>query len=251
MVKMVKKCIHFVYCLYAVSVFLILMIVLLPFIALASLLGRIMGGNLIYYFLRFWAATWFPLIGIFQKRIFLEKKVWNGPVVYVANHGCFLDAALLVNALRGNYRPLGKADMARIPIFGFIYRSAVVLVDRSSPANRIQSVRHLNSLIRRGISVAIFPEGGFNEKEGQVKEFFDGAFKIALDNQVPIQPVIFLDNTKRMLPKGIFTLNPGISRVLFLNRIHPDGFQRKDLSLLKNHVFQEMKMTILQFQTGD
>ncbi|MHB1922677.1 MAG: lysophospholipid acyltransferase family protein [Chitinophagaceae bacterium] len=249
MLKSIKKSIHILYCIYAMTVFLFWMIILFPFIVLASLLKKPHDGNVIFYFLRFWAAVWFPMVGIIQKRIYQESKIIKGPVVYVANHGCFLDAALLVNALRGNYRPLGKADLGRIPIFGFIYKSAVVLVDRSSHAHRTRSVRHLNFLLRQGISVAIFPEGTFNETPGVMKGFYDGAFKIALENQVAIQPLVFLDHTKRMHPSGIFTLNPGISRVVFLKRIYPDGYHSQNLSLLKNLVHQEMGNAILQYQT--
>ncbi|MGR9861211.1 1-acyl-sn-glycerol-3-phosphate acyltransferase, partial [Escherichia coli] len=76
--------------------------------------------------------------------------------------------------------------MVKIPIFGWIYRAAVILVDRSNTQARAKSVRALKAAIKKNISIIIIPEGTFNETKKPLKSFFDGAFRIAVESQTPI-----------------------------------------------------------------
>lgn len=103
-----------------------------------------------------WADTWFPLIFIRVKRIFKSPHDKTKPYIFVTNHLSFLDSAVLVTAFRQPIRPLGKVEMSKVPLFGFIYKNAIVTVDRSSPADRSKSLRILKSIIRKGISVLVF-----------------------------------------------------------------------------------------------
>ena len=80
--------------------------------------------------------------------------------------------------------------MSKVPVFGFIYRNAIVTVDRSSTGNRAKSVRILKSIIKKGISVLVFPEGTFNMTNQPLKEFYDGAFRVAIETQTPVKPVL-------------------------------------------------------------
>ena len=82
-------------------------------------------------------------------------------------------------------RPLGKKELLNIPVFGWILRSVAVLVDRSNPESRRKSVERLNKIFKRGISVIIFPEGTTNKTDKPLTPFYDGAFRIAIENQGP------------------------------------------------------------------
>ena len=106
---------------------------------------------------------------------------------------------MIMKAIRKqHFRILGKSEMAKIPVFGFFYRNAVVMVDRSSAEKRARSVKILKSVIRKGISVVIAPEGTFNFTTKPLKEFYDGAFRIAIETQTPIKPILFLDCNDRL-----------------------------------------------------
>jgi 1-acyl-sn-glycerol-3-phosphate acyltransferase len=131
--------------------------------------------------------------------------------------------------------------MAKIPVFGFIYRKAIVTVDRSSPENRAKSVLVLKSVLRRGISILVFPEGTFNLTHDPLKEFYDGAFRIAIESNTAIKPVLFLDGYNRMPYEHIFSLNPGVSRSVFLEEISTDGLTHADVPTLREKVYQLME----------
>ena len=173
--------------------------------------------------------------------IYTGGKPGNTQYVYVANHISYLDAAIIVKAFRKPVRPLGKSDMARVPVFGFIYRSVIVTVDRSNALNRAKSVRRLKAVLRKGISIFFFPEGTFNMTGQPLKKFYDGAFRIAIETKTPIKPILFIDSFKRMHYRHLFTLNPGINRVIHLPEIPVAGYELADLDQLKEHVYGKME----------
>lgn len=195
-----------------------------------------------------WADIWFTLIGIFSKTIHEAKSTEIRPCVFVANHISYLDIPMIVKVIREPVRPLGKYEMSKIPLFGFLYRNAAVMVDRSSAKNRARSVRTLKQFIRFGVSIFIFPEGTFNETETPLKSFYDGAFRIAIETQTPIQPLIFPDTVKRMHYRSVFSFTPGICRAIFLEPIEVAGMTHHDLHKLKDLVHEKMEEAVVKYR---
>lgn len=236
------KAFHWVYCIYAMVLFISIMLLIFPFEIISSFFGRIKGGNMIFRLCQLWADIWFFLIFIWIKRIYESPHNKKKPYIFVSNHISNLDAAILPKAYRQPLRPLGKVEMGKVPVFGFIYRNAIVTVDRSSAADRIKSVRILKSIINKGISVLVFPEGTFNMTHKPLKEFYDGAFRIAIETQTPVKPVLFLDSYSRLKYHHIFTLNPGRCRIVYLDEIPVDGLRVADTAMLKEkvqHIMEE------------
>ena len=98
-----------------------------------------------------------------------------------------MDVPVLMKSIRKqHFRVLGKAELARIPVFGYIYKKAVVLVERENAAHRAKSVVQLKSVLANGISVVLSPEGTFNMTNKALKNFYDGAFRIAIETQTQI-----------------------------------------------------------------
>ncbi len=244
--KILLKPFQLLYCLYAFALFIGIMLLIFPLAIIASFFGKIKGGNTIIRLCMLWADLWFPLIFIFHKKIHRSPFDRTKPYIFVSNHASYLDAAILVKAFRQPFRPLGKVEMARIPIFGFIYRNAIVTVDRTDSVKRAGSVRILKSILKRGISIMVFPEGTFNMTDKPLKTFFDGAFRIAIETQTPIKPVLFLDAKKRMHSNSVFTLNPGPSRLLYLEEVPVDGLTLKDVNALKERVHLLMEQALIQ-----
>jgi 1-acyl-sn-glycerol-3-phosphate acyltransferase len=238
-----------VYSLYAMVVFVI-MLLIFPFAVLASFFGRIKGGNMILALCRLWGDLWFPLIGIFHKRIYEAPHDKTRPYIFVSNHISYLDSAVLVKAYRQTLRPLGKVEMAKVPVFGFIYKNAIVTVDRSNAQNRAASLRILRSLLSKGISVLVFPEGTFNTTHRPLKDFYDGAFRLAIEMQTPVKPVLFLDTYNRMPYTGLFTMNPGRCRVLYMAEIPVAGLVQADLPALKQHVYALMEQKLIEYKAA-
>jgi 1-acyl-sn-glycerol-3-phosphate acyltransferase len=241
------KIIKAIYSIYACITFVAIMLLIFPFVLLATLFGRIKGGNMVYRLCGYWADIWFFLIGIWQKKIFEAPHDKSKPYIFVSNHISYIDAAILPKAIRQPTRPLGKIEMSKVPIFGLIYRNAIVTVDRSSATNRANSVRILKSVLSKGISVMVFPEGTFNMTDEPLKDFYDGAYRIAIETQTPIKPVLFLDAYRRMPYESLLAMTPGISRILYVEEIPVNGYTLNDIAKLKAEVYTVMKKKLLEY----
>jgi 1-acyl-sn-glycerol-3-phosphate acyltransferase len=226
------------------------MLLVIPPVVVASFFGRVRGGNFIYRICTVWADVWFFLIGVRHTNFYEHPHDKNKQYIFVANHISYFDAPIIVKTLRQKVRVLGKAEVGKVPLFGFIYRNTVVTVDRSSAAHRANSVRILKSVIRKGISIFIFPEGTFNETGQPMKELYDGAFRIAIETQTPIKPLLFLDAWHRMHYSSVFSLNPGRSRTVFLKEIPVAGLTSKDVEVLKQHVREIMEQKLREYKAG-
>lgn len=227
------------------------MLLVFPVAVIASFWGKITGGNVIYNVCRYWADAWFFLIGIRHKNIFESPLAAGKPYIFVANHISYLDIPVIFKCIRRRpIRVLGKSEMKQIPIFGFIYRSAAVMVNRSSAAERSKSVRVLKSVLHKGISIFIYPEGTFNETHQPLKDFYDGAFRIAIETQTPIRPILFLDTYDRMHYRSVFSLKPGKSRSVFLDEISVQGFSMRDVPALKKTVYDQMQEKLIQYRAS-
>jgi 1-acyl-sn-glycerol-3-phosphate acyltransferase len=238
------------YVVYAFTLFVLLMLLVFIWSLFASLFGRIKGGNLVYKGCTAWADIWFFLIFIHHRNIYLQKPRKEQSYIFVANHISYLDAAILPKIFRMPVRPLGKVEMTKIPIFGTIYKNAIVTVDRSNPGNRAKSVQVLKSILRKGISVLVFPEGTFNETGKALKDFYDGAFRIAIETGTPVKPVLILDMYDRMQTQSVFSLNPGRSRAVFLPEISTEGLTLKEVATLKENVYRLMEKELIAYRAS-
>ena len=244
------KPLQWIYSIYATLVFVVIMLLLFPFVIIASFFGRIRGGNMVMRLCNIWADCWFPLIFIFHKKIYESPHDKRRPYIFVSNHISYLDSAVLAKAFKQRVRPLGKIELSKVPIFGFIYRNAIVTVDRSSPANRANSIRILKSVIRKGISVMVFPEGTFNMTHQPLKEFYDGAFRVAIETGTAVKPVLFLDTYSRMHYSSIFSFTPGISRIVYLEEVPVDGLTLQDMIPLKQKVYDIMEKKLIEYKAA-
>jgi len=236
---------------YGFVLFILVMLLLFPFVIIATLFGRIKGGNIIYNICQLWADIMMVFWGIRHSNIYEVPHDTNKQYVFVFNHISYMDIPIIMKAIRKqHFRILGKAEMAKIPVFGFFYRNAVVMVDRSSAEKRAMSLKRLKAVIRKGISVVIAPEGTFNMTTNSLKDFYDGAFKIAIETQTPLKPVLFLDTYDRMSYKTIFSLTPGRSRAVYLEEISVEGLTNQDLTVLKEKVYKLMEEKLISYNVS-
>ena len=223
---------QWLYSIYALVLFVGIMLIFFPFMLIASLFGKINGGNLIYRLCMLWGDIWFFLIFIFHRNYFEQPPEKDKQYIFVGNHISFLDAPLIVKTIRRPIRALGKTEMGKVPVFGFIYKYAVVRVDRSNADNRAKSVRNMRSILKKGISIVVFPEGTFNMTPNPLKDFYDGAFRVAIEAQMPIKPFLYLDSYDRMNYKSIFSLTPGKNRAVFLEDVSVEGLTQLFIQFL-------------------
>jgi len=236
---------------YGFLVFVVVMLLLFPFVIVASFFGKIRGGNIIYIICQRWADIVLVLWGMRHRNYYEASHDRNKQYVFIFNHISYMDIPILMMAIRKqHFRILGKAEMAKIPVFGFFYRNAVVMVERDSPEKRARSVQKLKAIIRKGISVVIAPEGTFNTTHHPLKEFYDGAFKIAIETQTPIKPILFLDTYDRLNYKSIFSLTPGRSRAIYLEEIPVKGLAAKDVKELKEKAYKLMEEKLITYKAS-
>ena len=242
LVRLLLLPLRILYCFYALLLFILGMLCVLPFVAIFSFQGIKKGGDRIYRVCRWWDTAWLVLVGIRTSNIYETAVDPGRQYVFVSNHISYLDIPMILQAVtRDSLRILGKAEMAKWPVFGFIYSRAVVMVDRGSMQDRSRSVRELKSALASAVSVFIFPEGTFNETRRPLKDFYDGSFKIAIEMQTPVQPILFLDTFDRMNYSSFFSLRPGRSRSVFLPAVEVAGLGPADVSELKARVYREME----------
>jgi len=242
---------RFLFTIYAFILFVALLLIIFPFVVIASFFGKVKGGNAIYKLCRLWADCIFPLIGIRTSISYEAPHDRKKPLVMVFNHISYADIPVIMKAIRRQHvRILGKAELAKIPIFGFLYKNAVVMVERNNPANRARSVIQLKSILQNNISIVISPEGTFNTTGKPLKEFYDGAFRIAIETQTPVKPILFLDVYDRMNYENFFSLNPGRCRIIYLDEIKTEGLTLKDTEFLKQKVFSTMEQGLIKYKAS-
>ena len=235
------------YVVYAFLMFFLLMLVVALFVFVFIFFPAPRSGNNIYRTCGLWASAWFKLIGIRHTIVYERDCDTQGPVVFVVNHQSYMDIPVTVHSVRTPYRILAKSEMAKIPIFGFIYKKATIMVDRSDKDQRAKSYLDLKGTIHKGLSVLVYPEGTFNETGQPLKHFYDGAFKLAINTQTDIQPMVILDTLDRMHYSSLFSLYPGKCRTVFLPKISVGGFGKKDHGKLKTIVFDTMEAAIRRY----
>lgn len=180
---------------------------------------------------RFWAR--FILVGMgFNVKIKREEITEaRKSYMFVANHTSMADIMLMLVSVKNPFVFVGKKELAKIPLFGFFYKRTCILVDRSSPKSRQAVFLRAQRRLKQGLSICIFPEGGVPDEQIILDEFKDGAFRLAINHQIPIVPLTFYDNKKRF-SYTFFSGGPGIMRVLIHKFIPTEGLEIKDTKLL-------------------
>lgn len=187
---------------------------------------------------RVWSAFIIYGIGcypVIEREIAYEK---DKSYMFVANHTSMLDIMLMFYATKNPFVFVGKKELARIPLFGFIYKRTCILVDRGNTKSRVEAFRRADSRLKEGLSVCIFPEGGVpNDMSIVLDEFKDGAFRLAIEHQIPIAPMTFYD-TKKRFPYSFFKGGPGKLRVKIHNLIQTANLTLENRKDLKNKTRQ-------------
>lgn len=242
--------IQILYCVYAILLFCCFLLLMLPIVFISFLLGKKMGGNLIMYSAKRWADIWLILIGIHHQKIFEEPLRKGVSYIFISNHNSYMDIPQILKAVPVSFRALGKAEAGNIPVFGWVYNSVVVTVLRSSAEARAKSLQKLREVLNHGISIYIAPEGTFNMSSEPLIPFFDGAFRLAIETQTPVKPMLFLDALDRMHWRNLFTLNPGKLRTVYLEEVSTEGYTIDDLPVFKEKIYRMMEEKLISYRAS-
>jgi 1-acyl-sn-glycerol-3-phosphate acyltransferase len=230
--RFLKSLLIKLYTLWVVIVFTTFMIILLPGILLPVLFGQKQGW-MAYTFLKIWSWIFSVLTFIHYEIRGRENIDLSRSYIYASNHTSYLDVPGLCLGIPTQFRPLAKKELLKVPIFGIIVRVLTIIVDRSSTESRRKSIETLKAMLKRGISILIFPEGTQNRTEMLLQPFFDGAFRIALQTESPILPMVIINAGNLMHPSH-FSVRPGKIKVVFGKPMEVTGLNgAEDLYKLK------------------
>lgn len=219
------------------------MIVLLPGIILPFVIGdRVswIGGKFL------WLWSWiFSMLTFIRYDFYGRENFRKGQsYIYVSNHTSFLDIPGLWMIIPGEKKPLAKKELLKIPVFGWIAKSAAVIVDRSSGESRKKSMDKLKKILASGTSILLFAEGTQNRSKEVLQPFKDGAFRIAIDTQQPILPMVVV-GAGPLMPPGTIRMKPGRVKIIVAPEIATEGLTVDDQPTLKQKTFEVMKKMIM------
>jgi 1-acyl-sn-glycerol-3-phosphate acyltransferase len=160
---------------------------------------------------RIWAKGVLYGSGFYYKIERSQEIIKGKSYMFVANHTSMTDIMLMLVVVKNPFVFVGKKELSKIPLFGFFYKRTCILVDRSSSKSRTAVFARAQKRLHQGLSICIFPEGGVPDESIMLDEFKDGAFRLAIEHQIPIVPITFADNKKRM-SYTFFSGSPGLMR---------------------------------------
>ncbi len=163
--------------------------------------------------------------------------------VYCANHTSYMDIPTLFLAIPGYFNILGKAELGKVPLFGYMYRKLYISVNRHSPEARYKSYIDALDSLDQNRSVAFYPEGKIphNNQHPKMGDFKDGPFKAAIEKQIPIIPITIPYNWIILPDKSKNTrVHWHKCGIIFHKPIETKGLTLDDVTNLKNRVYQIM-----------
>ncbi|TCI85923.1 1-acyl-sn-glycerol-3-phosphate acyltransferase [Tenacibaculum sp. M341] len=176
----------------------------------------------------------------FRLKIEREQEIERDKsYVFCANHTSFFDIWLMAVLSKNPIVFVGKKELVKIPIFGFFYKRAVIMVDRGSADSRRKVYSLAKKRLVNGTSVAIYPEGLVPDEHVILAPFKNGAFSLAIEHQISIVPQIYFD-CKRFFSWNVFKGGPGVLRVKQCKFIPTDGLELKDRHSLRKQTFDLM-----------
>jgi 1-acyl-sn-glycerol-3-phosphate acyltransferase len=240
----IRSTLQKIYTTWVVLVFSVFMIILLPGILLPFLLGTRFTW-IGYNFL--WLWSWiFSKLTFIRYTLYGRENIARGKsYIFVSNHTSFLDIPGIRLMIPGEFRPIAKKELLKIPVFGFIVKAATVVVDRSNHESRKKSIEYAKRILQQGISMLIFAEGTQNRTKEILQPFKDGAFRIALDTQTPILPLVVI-GAGRLMPPGRLRMRPGTIKIIAGNEIAVNTYPPQDVTELKAVCFETMKELIMK-----
>jgi 1-acyl-sn-glycerol-3-phosphate acyltransferase len=227
-------------------VFVILCLLLFPILVIA-VLSR--SERLIY------AAHFVPTrlarvcLFLFGVNLKIENKEYidpDGQYIYVSNHRSLLDAVVAGAVIPNYLKFLGKAEMLKWPVLGYLLDKFYVPVQRHDKADREHSMKLMAEKLKTGCSFFICPEGSCNTSDEFFAHFYSGAFKISADTGIPLVPLTFIDSAKRW-PRHDSYIYPGELIVYFHPPIAATAFKDGNLEEGKETVKGIMRQDLLKY----
>ena len=197
---------------------------------------------------RYWGKSLFIL---FMVRLKIKNKHFIDPkqtYVFVANHQSFLDIPAYTIACNNTLRFLAKVELTKAPLLGYVIKNLYISVDRKDKLARIKSMENMMNSLKEGVSVFICPEGTRNRTDKPLLDFHDGAFRLAIESQLPLAVLTLVDSKRLLSPSRPFELSPGTIHCTWSKPIDTKGMTMDDLSRLKEQARRLMMESLKEME---
>ncbi len=223
-----------IYTLYGMLVFGLLFVIF--FIPLLIPIFFPRQFHLVGVFNRWWANSLFFFIGIPRKLEYRSKLDPKKQYIFAPNHFSFIDIpAMGLN--KHNTIFVGKSEMESVPVFGWMYKNLHITVDRTKLRSMYSTMMKSLAALDEGKSLTIFIEGGiYTDKPPKMVRLKDGAFRAAIEKQIPIVPVSIPHNWILLPVKPMF-LNWIPTKIIFHEPVEVQGLTLDDMGDLKEKVY--------------
>lgn len=221
---------------YALLVFSILFLIFFPLLLIPILFPS--NFRLVGIFNRWWAKLLFYFSFLPFQVVTCSGFDPRKQYIFCPNHFSYLDIPTMgLNPANAIF--VGKNDMENIPLFGYMYRTLHITVDRSRLKSRMTTMLRSMQAIEEGKSLVIFPEGGMiTKRPPHMHAFKDGAFRTAIEKQIPIVPVTIPYNWIILPDQSPLCLHRSKIMVIFHDPIETKGYSLKQVDELKRRVFE-------------
>jgi 1-acyl-sn-glycerol-3-phosphate acyltransferase len=168
---------------------------------------------------RIWMGVFLTGIGCPLTIKGKEKFKKGQTYIVVCNHNSLIDVPVSSPGIPGGNKTIAKTSFAKAPLFGLMYRTGSVLVDRNSEASRRESFTRMREVLDMGLHMCLYPEGTRNKSSEPLKAFHDGAFRLALATGKEIIPAVIFHTKKIMPAQKTFFLLPHRLSMHFLDPV--------------------------------
>ena len=224
-------------------------IIMLPFLIVSILKEK--WYSCFFIMARIWAKCILYGSGFYYRVENEQQLESHKSYMFVANHTSMADIMLMLAVVKHPFVFVGKKELSKIPLFGFFYKRTCILVDRGSQRSRMEVFNRAERRLKQGLSICIFPEGGVpNDESVLLDDFKDGAFRLAIEHQIPIVPLTFADNKERF-SYTFFSGSPGLMRVKvhsFIPTIGKTIENKKDIKEVKEEARTIINNQLLRFK---
>jgi len=200
---------------------------------------------------RRWARFLAYFSGV-PPRIIRQAPLPEPPYVICCNHSSYIDIIQMYNVIPEYFLFVGKYELLKWPLFNMFFKGMNIAVNRGSHNEAAKAFRKAAQAIDRGTSIAIFPEGTIPDYTPRMKPFKDGAFKLAIEKQVPIVPVTFIDHWRYFgEPLEVMSrARPGIARTVIHDPVATTGLGDADVPALRKRVYEVIEGPLLDADAG-
>ena len=240
--KSIGYLLSLVWRLWFLIVFVIVFICFIPLLFFFTAIYK--NSRIVCHLTRYWSKITLWLSFIFPKIEWEERLNKKETYIFCPNHVSTLDIPFVLAVLSPPLQFMGKAEIAKLPLFGYFYKNNSVIVDRENRKDSYSAFLKAGEKLNSGLSMCIFPEGGIPKANVFLKKFKNGPFKLAIEQNIKVVPITLPDN-KKMFPQEYFKGSPGIVRTTIHKAIDPKNLNKKTIQNLNtsvyNTIFEQLK----------